>query len=156
MPEDEWIAAVDSVYNQKLLNERELRESWGFVPPRTEKMLAKCDAEAQSGTESIARVRLRAAGYRVTPQAHIPGLGHVDLLVGDRFIFECDSETHHSSEEQLAEDARRDGVALQLGYIPRRYRLKRILNEWPSVLAEIRAFTSKDRHRRRGADPTPT
>ena len=117
-------------------------------------MLAKCDAEAQSGTESIARVRLRAAGYRSRRKTY---------LGSDTSIYSLGTASYSNAIRRPTTAANNSpkthavmGSHFNSGTSPRRYRLKRILNEWPSVLAEIRAFTSKDRHRRRGADPTPT
>ncbi|GAA3028569.1 hypothetical protein GCM10010528_07810 [Gordonia defluvii] len=39
-----------------------------------------------------------------------------------------------------------------VGYLPRRFQLNRVLSDWRGVLTEVRRFTDRDRHRRRGPD----
>lgn len=53
-----------------------------------------------SGTESIVRYRLHCLGIRVRTQVPLPGI--VDLLVGDKFVIECDSESYHGGAQRAA------------------------------------------------------
>jgi len=55
----------------------------------------------QSGSiiETIARYLLEEAGLTVELQVHIPGMGHLDLLVDGLLGIEADGYAHHSSRE---------------------------------------------------------
>lgn len=148
MPEEHWIAAADSALNQRLITLGGLERAWGDTPEWVRAMLAKCDGRAQSGTETIMRLRLRALKFHVHVQPYVSNVGKVDLLVG-RLIIECDSHTHHGPRSLRRNDYRRDREALIGRWLVLRFDFDDILNNWPSVLADIRAITSSDLHRRR-------
>jgi very-short-patch-repair endonuclease len=118
-------------------------------PPasRVAALLDKCDPDSQSGTESITRVRLRAVGFSVVVQPRIPGVGRVDLRVG-RLLLECDSIRHHTSLENYHNDRRRDRRALVDGWLAMRITYDDVLYGWDAVIADIRAITRSDRHRK--------
>lgn len=65
----------------------------------------------------MARLRLRRKGLDVTVQAHVAGLGHVDLLVGNRLVVEVDSREHHTGHDNYVEDRRRARVAAKRGLL---------------------------------------
>lgn len=65
----------------------------------------------------------------MTPQARIPGVGHVDLLVGESQIIECDGEVHHSGT-QFRTDRARDLAARDLGYDVLRLSYEQIWVTW--------------------------
>ncbi|GAB19853.1 hypothetical protein GOEFS_096_00300 [Gordonia effusa NBRC 100432] len=148
MTEEHWIAAVDSALNLGMTSVSRLEAAWQNTPVWVSTMLAKCDGRSQSGTESIARLRLRALNFRVQTQVSIPTVGKVDLLVG-RLIIECDSEGHHGPRDQRRNDYRRDRKALIGRWLCIRVDYQDILYNWPTILADIRMITSTDLHRRR-------
>lgn len=61
---------------------------------------------------------------------NIPSVGHVDLLVRDSFIIECDSAAHHTYSN---EDRRRDLAAIGLGYEVLRLSYAQVHQEWPQT-----------------------
>ncbi|MDQ0144829.1 MULTISPECIES: hypothetical protein [Pseudarthrobacter] len=73
----------------------------------------------QSGSiiETIARYLLEEAGLTVELQVHIPGMGHLDLLVDGLLGIEADGYAHHSSREAYREDRRRWNVTV-IGGVP--------------------------------------
>lgn len=127
-------------------SEADLRRIFAGAPQRVLRLLDQVDPLAGSGTESVARFRLRAARVEVRSQVEIEDLGHVDLLVGERLIVECDSKDHHNNE-QRKEDNRRDRVAVLGGYRVLRFDYDDVMFRWDTVLAEIMGVVRSRRHR---------
>lgn len=148
MTAEHWIATCDSALNSADLTVAELASQMGPLARRVAALLDKCDPNSQSGTESITRLRLRSAGFAVVVQPQITGVGRVDLGVG-RLLLECDSVRHHTSLENYHNDRRRDRRALVDGWLTMRITYDDVLYGWDGVLADIRAITRTDRHRRR-------
>lgn len=148
LDDEHWIAAVDSALQQKKLTLDSLVEAWGHTPVWVAQMLDRCDGRAQSGTESITRIRLRANNFRVMVQVWIPEVGIVDLLMG-RLIIECDSEEFHGAPAHRRNDYRRDRNALIGRWPVIRIDYDDVMNRWPEILDDIRAITATDLHRRR-------
>ncbi|MDY6812021.1 MAG: hypothetical protein SW127_23945, partial [Actinomycetota bacterium] len=68
---------------------------------------------------------------------YVPGLGHVDLKVGDRLLIEIDSKAHHTGVHNYDEDHWRDQVATSLGLhrLPLTY--KNVVYEWPKTVDKV-------------------
>lgn len=146
MTAEHWIATCDSVLNTAELSTAELACEMGGPPRQVVAMMERCDRRSQSGTESIARIRLRAHGFKVVVQPQISGVGRVDLRIG-RLLLECDSVTHHTSVENYHNDRRRDRRALVDGWLTMRITYDDVMYGWSDVLDDIRAITRTDRHR---------
>ncbi|MFW0791340.1 endonuclease domain-containing protein [Gordonia sp. CPCC 205333] len=147
LPPEEWIATCDSALHYTPLTKAALRTQLGNVSRTVDKLLDKCDSRAMSGPESIVRVRLRALGFDVRVQPSIGGNEHADLRIGSLLI-ECDSNDYHLAEHQKLVDCRRDRMTLKKGMMTIRIMASEVAHDWPSVLADIRAITDRDRHRR--------
>lgn len=145
---EDFIAISDSILNQRLMTIDEMRSELVAAPMSKQLLLDKCDGNAQSGTESMVRVRLRAKRLKVRTQVMIEGLGHVDLLIGKAMIIEVDGETFHRTDPQYAEDRRRDRKALELGYFPLRYTYKDVVLNWAECEKQILNLVRQKRHRR--------
>ncbi|WP_237340903.1 endonuclease domain-containing protein [Williamsia soli] len=148
MRAEHWIATCDSALNSAGLTVSRMASEIGPSARRISSLLDKCDPDSQSGTESITRVRLRAHGFAVVVQPSISGVGRTDLRIG-RLLIECDSVQHHTSLESYHNDRRRDRRALVDGWLTLRITYDDVLYGWEAVLADIRAITRPDRHRRR-------
>ena len=109
--------------------------------------LDRCDGRAQSGTESLARLRLRRLGLTVRVQVYVPGLGHVDLMVGDRLIVEVDSRRHHTGVDNYAEDRRRDRVAARHNLLRVRLTYENVVYGWDETVADILGTVRNGYHR---------
>lgn len=150
---EEWIATVDSVLNTTEWTIPDIQAEMGRVAKAVTGMFARCDDRSQSGTESIARLRLIAAGFEVQVQ---PGIGtheHADLRVG-ALLIECDGRAYHSDAEAFRNDRRRDRMTMIDRWMTMRLTYDDVLYNWEEVLEDIRAVTRSDRHRiRRDNDP---
>lgn len=151
--DDYWIAMCDSVLHHQTSTIPDLQAEMGVVPQRVRDLMSRCDPRSESGIESIARVRLRAAGYRVHVQ---PVIGHRrqrgDLRVG-RLLIECDGDEFHGDRAKRRADKRRDRRTLANGWLTIRITYEDILYDWPATLADIAAIVATGRHRIRGPMP---
>ncbi|WLP92119.1 DUF559 domain-containing protein [Gordonia sp. NB41Y] len=127
----------------RVLTPAQVTAAFTGAPQRVRRCLDLSDGRAQSGTETLVRLRLRRRGIKVRPQVFIPDLGRVDLLVGDRLIIEVDSVAHHTGAENYAEDRRRDQVAARLGYLRMRLTYSDVVFNWArteeTIIATVRA-----------------
>lgn len=138
------VAVTDSALRLGFLDRHDL----GTMASR---LRGSVDARAESGTESLVRFRLQRHGIRVRPQVHIPGVGRVDMVVGDRLIIECDSVAHHTSLENYHKDRRRDRISLVKGFLVMRLSWEDVMFHWDEVEQDILALVRGDRHRVRAA-----
>lgn len=146
--DDEGIVVVcDSLLNLGLMTRTEIAGQYVGAPIRVRQLLARLD-RAESGTETMVRLRLRNRGIRVTPQVWIRGVGRVDLLVGDRLIIEVDGREYHAGSAQFEADRARDRHATQLGYLVVRLTYRQVLYDWPDVVEDILAVVRRRDHRK--------
>ena len=130
-----------------ILTRTEVESAFEDAPAAVRDCLDRCDDRAASGTETMVRLRLRSKGVQVQVQAPIEGLGHVDLLVGERLIIEVDSVKHHTGVQQYREDRRRDQVAATLGLLRMRLTYENVVDEWDDTLNTILSVVRQGLHR---------
>ena len=139
---EEVIAITDSVLRLGLIAPGDLK----LLPAGIRSWI---NPTAESGSESLVRVRLQKRGIAVKTQVVISGIGRVDLLVGEKLILECDSVAHHTDLTNYRKDRKRDRVALVKGYMVMRLTWEDIMFCWDEVLCDILSIIRGDRHRRR-------
>lgn len=153
--EEYWIAMCDSVLHNTGWTICELQAAMGVVPRKVISMMSRCNAAAESGSESIARVRLQRAGYTVHVQPPIArDRRRGDLRVG-RLLLEIDSEGSHSGQARRR-DIGRDRKTLAAGWLTMRIDYREVLYDWDAVLADIADVTQPRRHRIRRPQNYPT
>ncbi|ULE35529.1 endonuclease domain-containing protein [Mycobacterium sp. IDR2000157661] len=140
------IIVLDSMLNKRILDMAEARSIVAASRFARLDLAEWCDPRSESGTETMIRLRLRAAGIRLKSQVKIPGVGRVDFLVGDRLIIEADSREHHLSKYQS--DRTRDRVAIGLGFLVIRLTYEDVVHRWDVVFADIRSVIRRRAHRR--------
>jgi very-short-patch-repair endonuclease len=144
--EERAIVMIDSALNSRQVTRSQLRRAASSMPSRYAATLAKCDARSQSGTETLVRVRLRRLGIRVRIQVHRPGVGRVDVLVGDRLVIECDSHEFHEGEDALHRDFDRDLALIEKDYLVLRLNYRQVVHEWDRVESVILGLVARRRH----------
>ncbi|GAA2063996.1 hypothetical protein [Williamsia deligens] len=142
------VVVCDSILNGGHFTLDDLAAILRDTPVSVRALLDRCDGEAQSGTESMVRLRLRARNIPVRTQVTIPGVGRVDLVVGERLIIETDGERYHSGIERYTEDRRRDREAARLGYITLRLTYADVVDLWGPTEQLILEMVRQRRHRR--------
>ena len=147
LDEESIVIMLDSILNLRLLSFEEITELLRDCPGDVRALLDKTD-RAESGTETMVRLRLRARNLGLTPQVTIPGIGRVDFLVGHRLIIEVDGAAFHLSAHQYERDHHRDLVAHALNYIPLRLTYAQVVYEWEECESMILAITRRREHLR--------
>ncbi|MCL2514905.1 MAG: hypothetical protein FWD85_06080 [Microbacteriaceae bacterium] len=99
LPPDDLIAAIESAVHLGYLSTDDALELIAAAPTRMKRLLHEVDTEfrAQSGLETKVRLRFTRLGYRVEPQARIPGVGHVDNLIEGLVALETNGRDHEGS-----------------------------------------------------------
>jgi very-short-patch-repair endonuclease len=127
------LIVLESACNLGLVSERTVAELIAECPAHQARQLARFDPRSESGSETRVRLFLVRRGYKVRPQAVIPGVGRVDLLVGESLIIECDSHAHHTGETNYRGDRRRDLSATADAYRVVRLTWEQIFLTWPTT-----------------------
>jgi len=135
------VVLVDSILNQRLLTQDQVDRICARSG-RGRRVLALSDARSESGIETLARVALVRARVGVHTQVRIPGIGRVDLLIGDRLVLELDGEEWHDFERDRA----RDRALTFRGYLVIRASYRQVMDGWPIVEAQILALVRRREH----------
>ena len=144
---EDVVVVADSLLHLRRATRAELTRWAEDAPARVRRLLDKVDV-AESGTETMVRLRLRALGIAVRTQVSIWEGMRVDLLIGDRLVIECDSREHHADWDQQQQDRARDRELAALGYLPLRLTYRQIHDDWPRIAADILAIVRRGDHRR--------
>ncbi|MFT4259171.1 MAG: type IV toxin-antitoxin system AbiEi family antitoxin domain-containing protein [Microbacterium sp.] len=144
--EDAFFAALESALRRSLLSPAAIAWLWSHLAVDKRWLLGFARADADSGLESLIRLRLHRLGIDVRCQVLIDGVGEVDLLIGDRLIIEADGRENHEREAQRSKDLRRDARAAAAGYTTLRFTYAMIVHDWPVVEAAIRGAMSRRSH----------
>ena len=139
------LVAIDSALNSKLISRGQLRHILSHLPASCADIDRLADARAQSGLETLARLRLGSRRIRVRIQVEIPGVGTVDTLIGDRVILELDSRAHHLGKN-YEKDRTRDLHAIERGYIVLRVSYQRVMYDWASIERVVLALVRRGDH----------
>ncbi|WP_344339804.1 endonuclease domain-containing protein [Agrococcus versicolor] len=139
---------ADSLLHLRLATRDEL-ETWSATAPaRMRRALDRVDV-AESGLESMVRLRLRSRNVRVRTQVRIEDM-RVDLLVGDVLVVECDGGEHHATWAAQAADRARDRRLTTLGFTVVRLTYGQIVDDWDAVEADLLSLVRRRAHRARG------
>lgn len=152
LPTDEWVAAADAAVRRglDLVDLRAHRPHRGRLA--FDAAVRAVDGRSQSLPESLLRVALRDAGQVVEPQAFVPGVGHVDLLV-EGVVVEVDGFAYHSGRGEYREDRRRDRAAHRIGLSVLRYPFEEVVRHRDAVVREVVAAVERARAGRRRVPP---
>lgn len=74
---------------------------------RTRLLIDRIRADSQSMPETLARLALEDAGFRVTTQVQIGGVGRVDGVVNGALVYEVDGRRFHSGPTEFENDRSR-------------------------------------------------
>jgi len=143
---EEAITIIDSALNLRKLSMRRLREIVATLPSSFASVLLEVDDRSESGLESICRVRLVKLGLTVRTQVSIEGVGHVDLLLGDRLVIESDGQRWHEGSQAFERDRARDLVLHRLGYLVIRVSYWHVVEQWMLIELAVRAIVNRREH----------
>lgn len=144
---DDVVAALESALYLRKISRDELSALVAAAPRRLASALREIDDGAQSGVETRVRLGFRRLGFRVVPQAYVPGVGHVDNLVEDCVAVESDGRRFHASS--LEDDYDRDMASEYLGVRVLRVSPRIVLHQWPWLAETVTRMVQRARDGRR-------
>lgn len=139
---------LESAVNKNLISTTEAEHLISLAPQRAQSKLKRFSPTAQSGSETRVRMFLQGLGVPVAPQFYIPGVGRVDMLVGDSLIVECDSFAHHDKGQDYVRDRQRDVESYKRGCQRIRLSYPQIWTEWEDTQHVLGTSISRGYHRR--------
>lgn len=142
-----FFAALESALRNGLVTSRQRASLRSKVPLEYKWIVDFARTDADSGLESLLRLRLHRFGISMASQVPIPGVGTVDFVIGDCLILEADGGTHGGDHRHR--DLVRDAVAMALGFVTLRFDSAMILHEWDLVEAAVLAAVGRNAHRSR-------
>jgi very-short-patch-repair endonuclease len=144
-PHELAVAIIDSGINKRMLDLAELKRLARSVGGRLQAVIEDCDGGADSGIETVIRVRLGQRGIALRIQIVIDG-HPVDGLIGDRLVIQADGYGPHSTSSQRSRDLMQDARLALRGYTVLRFTYAQILYDWSYVEAQILAAMSQGLH----------
>lgn len=143
--QETFFAAYESAWNKRLLPASARALIRRALPKSAGWLLDLARPDAESGLESLLRLRLHLLGIRLECQVVIAGVGRVDFVVGGRIILEADGDGNHSNEHRHR-DLMRDAAAASLGYETLRFDYDMIVRQWEVVAEAILATLVRAAH----------
>lgn len=104
------------------------------------------DPSAESGIETLLRLRIRALRTAFAAQVLIAGVGRVDFLIGDRLVAEADGLAYHSGAA-VQQDRDRDNALHRLGFRVVRFTYADLTRDAGKVDATLRRLVAAGEHR---------
>jgi very-short-patch-repair endonuclease len=149
-PHENAVAVIDSALNRKLVHRAQLVELAAKIGGRFAETVADPDGRADSGLETLPRLRLARRGVVMVPQARLDG-HRVDGLIGDRLVLQFDGDRFHSTKEQRRRDREEDARLVLQGYAVLRYGFEDVMHHWERTEAQILSAMAQGLHRRTGS-----
>ena len=131
--EELFFAAYESAWNKGMLTRTDREWIRRSVPARTRWLVDLARPDAESGLESLLRLRLVRLGVTLECQVLIIGVGRVDFLAAGRLIIEVDGRENHDGVSMRHKDLVRDAAAAAQGYETLRFDYALVMHEWHTV-----------------------
>jgi len=162
--EEEFFVALESAMRKRFLTRTSLARIRSRLPAVHRWLADFARWNADSGLESLLRLRLRVLGIDLASQVEIPGVGRVDFVLGDRLILEVDGKHNHvdgfdtsiraetdasrAAVSKRHKDLVRDTVAAAHGFDTLRFDYALVVHDWQIVEAAILAKVERGLHLR--------
>ena len=137
--DEAFFAAYESALRLGLLAKSAQLRLRAALPASARWLVDIARTDADSGLESLLRLRLHLLGLQLDCQVRIEGVGKVDFVIGGRLILEADGKENHDGETRRHKDLVRDAAASRLGFETLRFDYAQIVHDWPSVQAAVLA-----------------
>jgi len=146
--EDTFLAAFESALRHHKISSGGIAWLRSRLPRRRRWLIDFARSDADSGLESIFRLRMHRLAVTPRCQVSIRNVGEVDFIIGDRLIVEADGRENHEREKHRAKDLARDAAAAALGYETLRFTYVMIVHQWKVVEDAILAKIADRSHLR--------
>ena len=144
-PHENAVVVIDSALNKGLVRRPQLMRLASRVGGPFAAAVADSDARADSGLETLPRLRLARRGVRMEPQVVIDG-HQVDGLVGQRLVLQFDGDRFHSTREDRQRDREEDGRLVLQGFTVLRYGTPDVIDTWNSTETQIMSAIGQGLH----------
>ena len=131
--EESFFVALESARRKGLLSGAAIRRLRRSIDRRGRDLVDFSRDDADSGLESLIRLRTRHQGWDVQCQVWIFGTGKVDLLIDGWLIIEADGKANHDDEGHRHKDLTRDANSAMWGYTTLRFDYAMIIHDWEAV-----------------------
>lgn len=128
-----FFVALESARRLGMISRTELRQLRGKMDGAGKELIDFSRADADSGLESLVRLRLRKYGWSVRTQMSVIDIGIVDLVVDDWLIVETDGKANHDGESHRHRDLVRDATAAAWGHVSLRFDYAMVIHDWDLV-----------------------
>lgn len=135
--EEAFFASFESAWQLGLLSAPARARIRAALPASARWLVDLARRDAESGLESLMRLRLHLIGLTLDCQVEIPTVGRVDFLIDGRLIIEVDGKGNHESPSMRHKDLTRDAAASALGYQTLRFDYAQIMYDWAAVQKAI-------------------
>lgn len=144
--DETFFAAYESALRLMTISPGGVAWLWRRMPVSKRWLMSIAHSDADSGLESLVRLRLHLLGIGVRTQIYIDGVGEIDIVIGDRLLIECDGRENHERATRRHKDLLRDATAAALGYETLRFDYAMIVHDWARVEAAILAKLAEGAH----------
>ena len=141
--DEAFFAAFESAWRKGLLSNATRIRIRDALPAAARWLVDFARRDADSGLESLLRLRMHILGVRLESQVRIAGVGKVDFVVAGKLIIEVDGKENHDGSAQRHKDLHRDAIASRLGFETLRFDYAQVLHDWPTVQAAILAALTR-------------
>lgn len=141
--DESFFASLESALRLRKLSHAAMLRVRAALPTYARWLVDLARDDADSGLESILRLRLHILGLVLSSQVVLTGVGRVDFMIGDRLILEVDGRENHASAEHRHRDLTRDAAASALGFETLRFDYAQVIHDWPSVQAAVLAALTR-------------
>jgi very-short-patch-repair endonuclease len=142
-----FFAAFESAWRLGLLTGSMRAEVRAGLPARRRWLVDIARSDADSGLESIVRLRFHRLGIALRSQVQIDEVGRVDFVIDGVLILEIDGKGNHAAPDQRHRDLLRDAAAAASGYETLRFDYALVLYSWPlverAVLSRLRVIRGR-------------
>lgn len=137
--EEAFFAALESAMRQRKLSAAARARISRRLPTYSRWLVDFARNDADSGLESIVRLRLHRIGIFVICQKGIVSVGRVDFVIAGLLLLEVDGVENHDGPSHRHKDLRRDARASVQGLETLRFDYALVLHDWPLVESAILA-----------------
>lgn len=146
---EDFFVALESAMRKRRLSRSGVQRLRARVQAQHRHLVDFARWDADSGLESLLRLRFRRSGLDLAPQVRIPGVGRVDFVLVGLVVVEVDGVPGHAdSLISRHKDLVRDAVASAHGLETLRFDYALVVHDWPLVEAAILAAVARARRRR--------
>jgi Uncharacterized protein conserved in bacteria len=137
---EQFIACVESALHVGVLSRAGLGPLFAALPRRYRRLLRLIEPLAESGLETLARLRLARFVEDIRVQVWIDGIGpdgrrgRVDLLLDGWLVIELDGDEFHDP----VRDRHRNSALVRRGYRIHRFGYDEVIHGWADVEATVR------------------